>query len=99
MPMSIQMERHSECKKTVLTGTPIPTYTNPLPTPIRMSAMSTIGINTPTNLTPTPRNPLKTPSSQVLALGNQALMNRTAQQGHPVTAHLITEVMEAKAND
>jgi hypothetical protein len=59
MPMSIQMERHSECRKSVLTGTPIRTYTNLLPTPIPMSAMNTIGINTPTNLTLTPRNPLK----------------------------------------
>ncbi len=64
-----------------------------------MSAMSTIGINTPTNFTPTPRNPLKTLSSQVLSLGNQALMNCAAQQGGAVLAHLITEVMEAKATD
>ncbi len=64
-----------------------------------MSAMSTIGINTPTNLTSTPRNPLKTPSSQVLALGNQALMNRAGRQGDSVTGDLMTKAMEAKAND
>jgi hypothetical protein len=45
-----------------------------------MSAMSTIDINTPTNLTLTPRNPVKTPPSQVLSMWNEPLMKRTGQK-------------------
>jgi hypothetical protein len=63
-----------------------------------MSAMNTIGINTPTNLTLTPRNPLKTSSSQVLSLGNQTLMNWAGEQGDAVPTDLIPKVLASHAN-
>jgi hypothetical protein len=48
---------------------------------------------TPINPNLPPRNPPRTPPSQVLALGNQTLINRAGQQGDAVPAHLITEVL------
>ena len=53
---------------------------------------------TPTNHNLTPRHPPRTPPSQVLALGNQTLVNRTSQQGDAVPAHLITKVLASHAN-
>ena len=98
MPMTILMERHKKCGKTVLIGIPILTDTNPLLTPIRISAMSTIGINTATNRNLPPRHPPRTPPSQVFALRNQTLMNQTlmnraGEQRDAVPTHLITKVL------
>ena len=98
MPMTILMERHKKCGKTVLIGTPILTYTNPLLTPIRISAMSTTVINTATNRNLPPRHPPSTPPSQVLSLGNQTLMNRTGQQCDAVPANLIAKVLAGHAD-
>ena len=63
-----------------------------------MSAMNIIGINTPTNLTLTPKYPPRTPPSQVLALRDQTLMNRAGQQGDAVPADLIAEVLASHAD-
>ena len=40
-----------------------------------------------------PSNPLRAPLGEVLALGNQTLMNRTGQQGDAVLADLVAEVL------
>ena len=40
-----------------------------------------------------PSDPLRTPLGQVLALGNQTLVNRTGEQGDAVPAHLVAEVL------
>ena len=40
-----------------------------------------------------PCHPLRTPLGQVLALGNQTLVNRTGEQGDAVPADLIAEVL------
>ena len=40
-----------------------------------------------------PSNPLRAPLGEVLALGNQTLMNRTGQQGDAVPADLIAKVL------
>ena len=50
-------------------------------------------LRTPTNRHLPPRNPPRTPPSQVLTLGDQTVMNRAGQQGDAVPAHLITEVL------
>ena len=47
----------------------------------------------PTNHNLPPGHPPRTPPSQVLALGNQTLVNRAGQQGDAVVADLITEVL------
>ena len=40
-----------------------------------------------------PSNPLRAPLGEVLALGNQTLVNRTGQQGDAVLSHLVAEVL------
>jgi hypothetical protein len=45
-----------------------------------------------------PRRPPRTPPSQVLALGNQTLVNRAGEQGDAVPADLITEVLASHAD-
>ena len=57
-----------------------------------MSAMNIIGINTPTNLTLTPKYPTRTPPSQVLALGNKTLMNRASHEGEDSDLLRLTPV-------
>ena len=50
-------------------------------------------LRTPPNRHLLPCHPLRAPLGQVLALGNQTLMNRTGQQGDAVPADLIAEVL------
>ena len=45
-----------------------------------------------------PSKPLRTPPGQVLALGNQTLMNRAGEQGDAVPADLVAEVLSVKAD-
>ena len=46
----------------------------------------------------TPCHPLTAPLGQVLTLGNQALMNRTGEQGDAVPADLLAEVLTSHAD-
>jgi hypothetical protein len=50
-------------------------------------------LRTPPNRHLLPCHPLRAPFCQVLALGNQTLMNRTGQQGDAVPADLIAKVL------
>ena len=50
-------------------------------------------LRTPPNRHLLPCHPLRAPLGQVLALGNQTLVNRTGQQGDAVPADLIAEVL------
>jgi hypothetical protein len=50
-------------------------------------------LRTPPNRHLLPCHPLRTPLGQVLALGNQTLVNRTGQQGDAVLADLVAEVL------
>jgi hypothetical protein len=50
-------------------------------------------LRTPPTLDLLPCHPLRAPLGEVLALGNQTLMNRTGQQGDAVLADLIAEVL------
>ena len=45
-----------------------------------------------------PYHPLRTPLGQVLALGNQTLMNRTGQQGYAMPADLVAKVLTGDAD-
>ena len=53
---------------------------------------------TPPNRHLLPSNPLRASLGQVLALGNQTLMNRTGQQGDAVPADLVAEVLTGDTN-
>ena len=48
---------------------------------------------TPPNRHLLPSNPLRAPLGEVLALGNQTLVNRTGQQGDAVPSDLVAEVL------
>jgi hypothetical protein len=55
-------------------------------------------LKAPANRNLPPPHPPRTPPSQVLALGNQTLMNRAGEQCDAVPAHLITEVLTGHAD-
>ena len=50
-------------------------------------------LRTPPNRHLLPSNPLRATLSEVLALRNQTLMDRTGQQGDALLADLVTEVL------
>ena len=50
-------------------------------------------LRAPPNRNLLPSDPLRAPLGEVLALGNQTLMNRTGEQGNAVPADLVAEVL------
>jgi len=55
-------------------------------------------LRTPPNRHLPPSNPLSAPLGQVLALGNQTLVDRTGQHRDAVPADLVAEVLAGDAN-
>jgi len=55
-------------------------------------------LRTPPNRHLPPSNPLSAPFGQMLALGDQTLMNRTGQHRDAVPAHLVAEVLTGDAD-
>jgi len=55
-------------------------------------------LRTPRNRHLTPSNPLSTPLGQILALGNQTLMDRTGEHRDAVPADLVAEVLAGDAD-
>lgn len=65
---------------------------------IRCSHVSP-GFRTPSTLDLLPSHPLTTPLRKVLALGNQALMNRTGQHRDALVPDRVAEVLTADADE
>ena len=55
-------------------------------------------LRTPPNRHLLPCHPLRAPLGQVLALGNQTLVDRTGKQGDAVPADLVAEVLAGDAD-
>ena len=53
---------------------------------------------TPPNLHLPPGHPPRTAPGQVIALGDQTLVNRTGEQGDAVPSHLVAEVLTGHAD-
>ena len=59
---------------------------------------ASLTLRTPPNRHLPPSNPLRAPLGQMLALGNQTLMNRTSQHRDAVPADLVAEVLTGDAD-
>jgi hypothetical protein len=65
---------------------------------LRRSHSASARLRTPPNRHLPSSDPLTTPLAQVLALGNQTLMNRACQESHTMPADLVLEVLAGDAD-